>query len=93
MIPRVVELEVELHHGCPSSDHRSVEVVKLEVGLLQRCFIRKHEVSRGGEALMGLHYQRCKEVKFMMELHHGSPKEHEASVGAYCKDFHIHVSQ
>ena len=32
--------------------------------------------------VMGLHHQRCEKVKFMMELHHGSPKEREASVGA-----------
>ena len=57
--PRVVELEVGLHHGCPVSDYRSPRVVKpimklhhgspkvmkLEVGLHQRCFIRKQEVS------------------------------------------------
>ena len=53
--PRVVELEVELHHGCPGSNHRnpgvvklvmglhhgSPRVVKLEVGLHQGCFIRE----------------------------------------------------
>ena len=57
--PRVVELEVELHHGCPDSDHRSSRVVKLvmglhhgsprvvklEVWLHQGCFIREQEVS------------------------------------------------
>ena len=62
--PRVVELEVELQHGCLSSDHRSPGVVKLimglyhespvvvklEVGFHQGCFIRKQEVSQGGEA-------------------------------------------
>ena len=31
--PRVVELEVGLHHGCPGSDCRSLEVVKLMMGL------------------------------------------------------------
>ena len=31
--PRVVELEVGLHHGCPGSDHRSLGVVKLVMGL------------------------------------------------------------
>ena len=31
-IPRVVELEVELQHGCPSGDHRSPGVVKLVMG-------------------------------------------------------------
>ena len=49
--PRVVELEIGLHHGCPDSDHRnpgvvklvmelhhrSPRMVKLEVGLHQRC--------------------------------------------------------
>ena len=56
--PRVVELEVELHHGCSGSNHRShgvvklvmglhhgsPRVVKLEVGLYQGCFIREQEV-------------------------------------------------
>ena len=65
--PRVVELEVGLHHGCLSGDHRSsgaVElvmrlhhgsplVVKLVMKLYQGCYIREHEVSRGGEASDG----------------------------------------
>ena len=65
--PRVVELEVGLHHGCPGSDHRSPEVVKLvmglhhgsprvvklEIGLHQRCYNRVHEVSWGGKASDG----------------------------------------
>ena len=62
--PRVVELEVGLHHGCLDGDHGCPEVeklviglhhksptmVKLEVGLHQGCYIREHEVSRGGQA-------------------------------------------
>ena len=62
--PRVVELEVGLHHGCLGGDHgcpkvvklvmglhgESPTVVKLEVGLHQGCYIRDHEVSRGVEA-------------------------------------------
>ena len=65
--PRIVELDVELHHGCPDGDHRSrrvvklvmglhhgsPRVVKLEVGLHQGCFIREQEVFRGGEASDG----------------------------------------
>ena len=65
--PRVVELEVGVHHRCPSSDHRSPKVVKLVMGLHhgsprvvklkislhQGCYIREHEVSRGGEASNG----------------------------------------
>ena len=65
--PRVVELEVGLHHGCLGCDHRSPrvvklvmwlhhgspKVVKLEIGLHQGCYIREHEVSRGGEASDG----------------------------------------
>ena len=53
--PRVVELEVGLHHGCPSSSYRSPrvvklvmglhrenpKVVKLKVGLYQGCFIKE----------------------------------------------------
>ena len=31
--PRVVELEIEFHHGRPGSDHRSPGVVKLVMGL------------------------------------------------------------
>ena len=62
--PRVVNLEVGLHHGCLGSNHRSPKVVelmmglhqgsprmvKLEVGLHKGCYIRDNEVSRGGEA-------------------------------------------
>ena len=62
--PRVVEIEVRLHHRCLGSDHRSPKVVKLvmelhhgsprevklEVGLHQGCFSREQEVSQGGEA-------------------------------------------
>ena len=65
--PRVVKLEVGLHHGCPGSDHRSPAVVKLvmgfhhgsptvvklEVGLQQGCYIKKYEMSQGGEATDG----------------------------------------
>ena len=29
----IMVLEVELHHGCPDSDHRSPRVVKLVMGL------------------------------------------------------------
>ena len=62
--PRVVELEIGLHHGCLSSDHRSPGVVrlvmrlhhgsplvvKLVMRLLQGCYIRKHEVSWDSKA-------------------------------------------
>ena len=62
--PRMVELEVGLHHGCLDCDHRSLgvvellmwlhhgspRVVKLVMRLHQRYYIREHEVSRGGEA-------------------------------------------
>ena len=65
--PRVVELEVGLHHGCLGGDHGcprvmklvmgfhhgSPTVVKLEVGLHQGSYIREHEVSWGGEASNG----------------------------------------
>ena len=65
--PRVVEIEVELHHGCLGSNYRSSGVVKLvmglhhgsprevklKVGLHQGCFIREQDVSRGGEACDG----------------------------------------
>ena len=36
--PRVVELKVELHHGCSGGDYRSPGVVNLVMGLHhQRC--------------------------------------------------------
>ena len=63
----MVELEVGPHHRCLGGDHGNARVVKLvmephhgsptrvklEVGLLQGCYIREHEVSRGGEATDG----------------------------------------
>ena len=72
-VPDIVKLVMGLHHG-------SSIVVKLELGLHQGCYIREHEVSRGGEA--SHRTSPPKKVKFMMELHHESPKECEASVGA-----------
>ena len=88
--PRVVKLDVGLYHGYPGSDHRSPGVVKLvmelhdgssmvvklEVGLHQGCYIRQHEGSRGGEASYRASSPKMQEG----ELHHGSPKERDASV-------------
>ena len=81
--PRVVELEVGLHYGCLSSDHKSpgvVElmmwlhhgsprVVKLELGLHQGCYIRKHEMSWVGEASDGASLPKMQEG----EVHDGTP--------------------
>ena len=75
--PRVVKLEVGLHHRCPGSDHRSPRVVKLvmrlhhgslrmvklEVGLHQGCFIREQKVSQGGEASDGASSPKMQEGK------------------------------
>ena len=80
--PRVVELEVGLHHGCLGSDHRSLgvveldkwlhhgnpRVVKLELGLHQGCLIREHEVSWGGKASDGASPPRMQED----EVHDGT---------------------
>ena len=80
--PRVVELKVGLHHGCPCSDCRSLGVVKLvmrlhhgsprmvklEVGFHQRCFIREQKVSRGGEASDGASPSKMQEG----EVHDGT---------------------
>ena len=80
--PKVVELEVGLHHGYPGSDHKSPRVVKLvmglhhgsprvvklEVGLHQGCFIREQEVSRGGEASDGASPPKIQEG----EVHDGT---------------------
>ena len=51
--PRMVELDVGLHYGCPDSDHRSLGVLELVMRLYQRCYIKEHEVSQGGEASDG----------------------------------------
>ena len=75
--PRVVESEVELHHGCPDSDHKSpgvVElvmwlhhgsprVVKLVMKLHQGCYIRGHKMSWGGEASDGASPPKRQESK------------------------------
>ena len=80
--PKVVKLEVGLHHGCPGSDHRSPgvvklvmelyhgnpRVVKLEVGLHQGCYIREHEVFQGGEASDGASPPKMQEG----EVHDGT---------------------
>ena len=80
--PRVVELEVWLHHGCLGSNHGcprvvklvmglhrwSPTVVKLEVGLHQGCYIREHEVSQGGKASDGASPQKMQEG----EVHDGT---------------------
>ena len=50
---------------------------------MQAGLSKKARVSRdGGMLVIRLHHQRCKKVKFMMELHHRSPKEREVSIGA-----------
>ena len=92
----MVELKVVLHHGCLGNDHRSPGVVELEmklhhgsprvVKLVMRftkdvTFGRKR-YPRVVELVIELHHKRCKKVKFMVELHHGSSKECQASVGA-----------
>ena len=69
-----------LNHGSPM-------VVKLEVGLYQGGYIREHESLGVVELVMGLHHQKYEMVKFMMELHHGSSKECEASIGALSHGF------
>ena len=80
--PRVMELQVGLHHGCIGSDHRSpgvVElvmrlhhgspsVVKLVMRLHQGCYIREHEVSWGGEASVGASPPKMQEG----EVHNGT---------------------
>ena len=66
--PRVVELEVGLHHECLGGDHGCPGVVKLEIGLHQGCYIREHEVSEGGEASDGASPPKVQEG----EVHDGT---------------------
>ena len=88
--PRVVELEVGLHHGCLGSDcrspgvvklvmglhHGSPRLVKLEVGFHQGCFIREQEVSWSGEASNGASPPKMQEG----EVHDGtSPWESQSA--------------
>ena len=81
----MVNLEIGLHYGCPESDYRSPRVVKLVMWF-------HHGSPMVVKLVMGLHHQKCKKVKlFMMEFHHGSAKECEAST--YGEDSHTYVSQ
>ena len=82
--PRVVEREVGLHFGCLDSNHRSPGVVelmmrlhhgsprmvKLVMRLHQGCYIREHEVSRGGEASDGASPPKMQEG----EVHNGTSR-------------------
>ena len=43
--------------------------------------------------VMGLLHQKCKKMKFMMELQHESSKEREVVLEPHHKDSHIHVSR
>ena len=52
-----------------------------------RHYIREMRCSGVVKLVMGLHHQGYEKVKFMMELHHGSSKECEASVGASSHGF------
>ena len=59
--------------------------VKLKGWLHHGCLSgdhREQKVSRGGEVSDKTSSPKVQKVKFMMELQHGSPKEHEASVEA-----------
>ena len=56
-------------------------MVELEVEFHHGYSSSNHRSPEVVKLVMGLHHQRCKKVKFMMELHHGSPNEREASVG------------
>ena len=48
-----------------------------------RMFIRELEMCpRVVKLVIGLHHQKYKKVKFMMEFHHRNLKERDASVGA-----------
>ena len=89
--PRVVGLEVGLYHGCPGSDYRIPGVVKLvmELARISHMWGFTKDVTLGSmrcpevvKLVMWLHHQRCKKVKCMMKLHHGSSKGCEASIGA-----------
>ena len=71
----MVKLVMGLHHGSP-------RVVKLEVGLHKDVSLGSKRCPGVVKLVMGFHHQRYKNMKFMMELYHGSPKEREASVGA-----------
>ena len=57
----MVELVMKPHHGSPT-------VVKLVMKLHQGCYIREHEVSRGGVASIGASSSKMQEG----EVHDGS---------------------
>ena len=62
-------------------------MVKLVHRLHHGCLGGDHGCPGVVKLVMGLHHQRYEKVKFMMELHHGSSKECEASVGASSHGF------
>ena len=74
--------------------HRSPKVVKLEVGLHQGCYIREHEVSRGGEASDGASPPKMQESKVHEKT---SPWESSRNVKLVLErqhmDSHTHVSR
>ena len=85
--PRVVELEVRLHHGYPGSDHRSPGVMKLMMGL--------HQGSpRVVKLEVGFHHGCSSSdhrspgvVKLEAGLHQGCYiREHEVSWGGEAND-------
>ena len=57
----MVELVMWLHHGSP-------RVVKLVMRLHRGCYIREHELSRGGEASVGASPPKMQEG----EVHDGT---------------------
>ena len=61
--------------------------MKLVHGLHHGCHGGDHGCPKVVKLVMGLHHQRYKKMEFMMELHHGSSKEGEASVGASSHGF------
>ena len=91
----VVELKIGLHSGYFGSNHGNLgvvklvmehhqgspKVVKLVMKLHQECFIREQEVSQGSEASDGASPCKLQGRRVHDDLHHGSLKESEASVG------------
>ena len=69
---------------CKVKGFRAVSCIERNVSKRRHLQGLQHGVVK---LVLGLHHQRYQKVKFMMELHHRSSKECEASVGASSHGF------
>ena len=81
--PKVVELEVGLHHGCPDSDHRSPRVVKLVMGLHHGILVVVKLEVELHHGCPDSDHRSLEVVKLVIGLQHGSPRVVKIEVGLH----------